>query len=171
MSLGDRSSGVLRPLLSGKPAESSSSLIRVARNAGLGLLVWTLVTVLTAVGLTSLGAIKALFLLSPLVLVPLGFEVQRGVDDAISPFGRLAQSALPVGAVLATVSCWLPVGDSAGLAAAGWALVCALAAAHGVRRLASGGYRSAAGICVGAGFVYLLVGSVWLVLHRLGAAC
>jgi hypothetical protein len=139
------------------------------RSAVGGFLVWGLVALGAMVGRTSLDAIAALFLLSPLVLVPLGFEVTRPPVAESTPPGRWARSLLPIGAVLAAASFWPPAGLSAGLVASGWSLVCLLGAVDGVWRLVRGGYRSVEGACSSAGVFYLFVGSVWLILSRLGS--
>ena len=145
-------------------------LLGAMSSAAGGFLIWGLIALGAMVGRTSLDAIAALFLLSPLVLVPLGFEVTRPLTAESTPPGRWARILLPIGAVLAAVSFWPSAGPSAGLVASGWSLVCALAAIDGVWRLVRGGYRSVEGVCASAGVVYLFVGSVWLILSRWGSA-
>jgi hypothetical protein len=139
------------------------------RSAACGFLVWGLIALGAVAGRTSLDAIAALFLLSPLVLVPLGFEVTQPLPAESTPAGRWARILLPVGAVLATASFWLSAGPTAGLVASGWSFVCLLAAIDGLWRLVRGGLRSVEGVCASAGVVYLLVGSVWLILSRSGS--
>jgi hypothetical protein len=134
-----------------------------------GLMIWGLVALATVAHCTRLGVIEALFLLSPLVLVPLGLFVVQDLTADVSPPGRLARLVQPIGAVLVAVSFWTPTGPVAGAFATAWALVCALAAINGSRRLVRGGYRSVEGLCANASLVYLFVGSVWLVLSRQGA--
>src|SRR5579862_6997256 len=138
------------------------------RSAAGGFLVWGLIALGAMVGRTSLDTIAVLFLLSPLVLVPLGFEVTRPLTAESTPPGRWARILLPAGAVLATVSFWPSAGPSAGLVASGWSLVCLLAAIDSLWRFVRGGYRSVEGVCSSAGALYLFVGSVWLILSRLG---
>jgi hypothetical protein len=149
--------------------EAGRVILHAMRGAASGFLAWGLIALATAAGRTSLGAIAALFLLSPLVLVPLGFEVVRGIAGELSPPGRMARLLLPIGSALAALSFWPPAGPTAGLFAMGWALVCTLAAIEGLLRLVRVGHRSVEGVCSSAGFVYLFVGSVWLVLSRRGA--
>src|SRR4029077_19481508 len=67
------------------------------------------------------------------------------------------------------VSFWPPTGLSAGFLAAGWFFVCLLLAAEGLVLFFRGEYRSAEGICISVGLLYLAVGGVWLVLSRSGA--
>jgi hypothetical protein len=135
-----------------------------------GLLVWGLIAFATMIGRTSLDTISALFLLSPLVLVPLGFEVARRFAVQSSPPGRLARLLLPIGAVLAATSFGPAAGPIAGLLATGWSLVCLLAAIDGLWRLARDGGRSVEGVCSSAGFLYLFIGSIWLILSRRGSS-
>jgi hypothetical protein len=134
-----------------------------------GLMGWTLIALATVAKLTSLGVVDVLLLLSPLVLVSLGFDVLRGLTQYSSPTGRLARLLLPIGAVLAVVSFLPPAGPTAGLFAMGWAIVCALAAIDALLRIVHCRHRSVEGVCSSAGFVYLFVGSVWLILSRRGA--
>jgi hypothetical protein len=116
-----------------------------------------------------LGPIEVLFLLAPLVHVPLGLRVVRKLQAEFSPFGRFAIRLLPIGAIAAAVSFWLPTGLSAGFLAAGWFFVCLLLAAEGLVLFFRGAYRSAEGICISVGLLYLAVGGIWLVLSRSGA--
>ena len=116
-----------------------------------------------------LGPIEVLFLLAPLVHVPLGLRVIRKLQAEFSAFGRIAIRLLPIGAIAATVSFWPPAGLSAGFLAAGWFFVCLLLAAEGLVLFFRGRHRSAEGICISMGLLYLAVGGVWLVLSRSGA--
>jgi hypothetical protein len=116
-----------------------------------------------------LGPIEVLFLLAPLVHVPLGLRVLRKLQAEFSPFGRLAIRLLPIGGIAAAVSFWPPTGISAGFLAAGWFFVCLLLAAEGLVLFFREGHRSAEGICISVGLLYLAVGGVWLVLSRSGA--
>jgi len=143
-----------------------SSVSKVA--TVLGALLWCVIAVGSIVRRLWLGPIEVLFLLAPLVHVPLGFRVVRRLFGEYSPFGRIAIIVLPLGAISAATSFWLPVGRIAAVLAAGWFLVCGLAAFDGLWRLFRGGYRSAEGLCISASFAYLAVGGVWLVLSRSG---
>src|SRR5260370_38337272 len=102
-----------------------------------------------------LGTIGVLFHLAPLVHVPLGFRVVRRLFGEYSPLGRLAVIVLPFGAISAATSFWLPVGRTVAVLAAGWFLVCGLAALDGLWRLLRGGYRSAESFFLSASFAYL----------------
>ena len=132
------------------------------------LLLWCSIAAAALLQNTWLGPIEMLFLLAPLVHVPLGLRVVQDLRGEFSPFGRIAVRLLPVGAVLAAASFWPHAGLSAGLLAGGWLLICLLAAGEGLVRAAQEGFRSAEGICIAVGLLYLAVGGVWLVLSRLG---
>jgi hypothetical protein len=105
-----------------------------------------------------------------ILIATLGFRIVRHQIGEYSPVGRVARALLPFGAILAAASFWPQAGRNAGVLAAGWLLVCDLAAIDGVWRLLHGGYRSAESVCSSASFLYLAVGSSWLVLSRLGIA-
>jgi hypothetical protein len=133
------------------------------------LMLWCSIAAAVLLRHTWLGPIEVLFLLAPLVHVPLGLRVVQDLRGEFSPFGRLAIPVLPLGAVAAAASFWPRTGISAGLLAGGWLLICLLAAGEGLVHFFCGGYRSPAGFCISAGLLYLAVGGVWLVLSRLGA--
>jgi len=135
--------------------------------------------VLARVGRARLGAIELLFLFGPLVIVPLGLELGRGMGVT----GRLAELARrlqPVGAALAVAAMWFGPGRRAGLFAVGWLVICVLVAGDGFVGLvrvmwgdAGGGARAtrgaqATGIVMGIARMDLAVGGAWLVASRLG---
>jgi hypothetical protein len=136
--------------------------------AALGVLLWCVIAAGSILGRFWLGPIEVFFLLAPLVHVPLGFRVARRLLGEYSLLGKAVVSLLPFGAILAAASFCLPAGRTAAILAAGWFLVCGLAALDGLVRLLRGGYRSAEGLCISAGFMYLAVGGTWLVLSRSG---
>jgi len=144
-----------------------------------GAAVWAGMAVLARVGRARLGAIELLFLFGPLVIVPLGLELGRGMGVT----GRLAELARrlqPVGAALAVAAMWFGPGRRAGLFAVGWLVICVLVAGDGFVGLvrvmwgdAGGGARAtrgaqATGIVMGIARMDLAVGGAWLVASRLG---
>ncbi len=138
-----------------------------------GAAVWAGIAVLARVGIARLGAIELLFLFAPLVIVPLGIELGRVLGGA-GRLEELARRLQPVGAALAVVAMWLPVGPRAGIAAMGWMTICVLMAGSGfvglVRALwgdADGGPR-ATRFVLAIARIDLVVGGVWLVASRLG---
>ena len=133
-------------------------------------LLWCVIAITALLGRTWLGPIEVLFLLAPLVHVPLGFRVIQNLRGEFALFGRIAVRLLPVGAVTAVASFWPHAGVAAGLLASGWLLICMLAVIEAFVFVFQGGYRSSEGTCIAAGQLYLGVGGVWLVLSRLGLA-
>ncbi len=142
----------------------------IAHRKGLyiGASVWCAIAIGKALGHSLLGPIEVLFLLAPLVLVPLGFHVAQRIGGELTPPGRAAYALLTAAAVAAAASCWLPKGATAASLASAWLVVCGFAALDGLWRLIRSGYRSVEGLSISASFLYLVVGSVWFVLSRLG---
>jgi len=96
-----------------------------------GAAVWAGMAVLARVGIARMGAIELLFLLGPLVIVPLGMELGRemGGDGRLEEIARRLQ---PLGAALAVGAMWFGPGRRAGLFAVGWLVVCGLVAGTGL---------------------------------------
>ncbi len=90
--------------------------------AAAGAAVWAGMAVLARMGIARVGAIELLFLFAPLVIVPLGMELSRGIA-ATGALGELARRLQPFGAVLAVVAILLPPGRKAGILALGWLVV------------------------------------------------
>src|SRR5271166_531653 len=138
--------------------------------ATVGAVVWAGMTVLARMGIARIGAIELLFLFGPLVIVPLGMELGRGMGGA-GRLEELARRVQPVGAALVVVAIWLPPGRRAGLIAAGWMVVCLLMALSGVvsvgRALAGGNVR-ATRLVMDIARMDLAVGGAWLVASRWG---
>jgi hypothetical protein len=124
-------------------------------------------------GIARVGAIELLFLFAPLVIIPLGMALLRGIaaTGALDEFARRLQ---PFGAALAVVAIWLPPGRMAALFAMGWLVVCLLMAVSGcgdlVRALWPEADRSARAtrVVVGIARIDLAVGGMWLVASRWG---
>ncbi|HXW55029.1 MAG TPA: YndJ family transporter [Candidatus Cybelea sp.] len=140
------------------------------RDAIVGGVLWCSLLVTAEAGGLALEWIDLLFLFAPLVVVPLGLELTRRVEQAGLPprperIARLVQ--LPC-ALAATISfCVSPGFVSAGLALV-WLLFCATLALGGVIRLRCGACRKVDSALPGAAFLYLPVGAAWLCASRLG---
>lgn len=135
-----------------------------------GAVVWAGLAVLARMGIARLGAIELLFLFAPLVIVPLGMELGRGIGGA----GRLeewARRLQPLGAGFAVVAMWFPPGRRAGFVAVGWFAICLLMAGDGfvslIRTLWTDADRSVRAT-LAIGRIDLAVGGAWLVASRLG---
>jgi len=137
--------------------------------AAAGAAVWAGIAVLARVGVARLGAIELIFLFAPLVIVPLGMELGRGLGGA-NWFDEAACRVQPLGALCAVVAMWLPPGRKAGLAALGWMVVCGLMAGGGLIRLGTSLWRDVDGVraTLAIARIDLAVGGAWLVASRLG---
>jgi len=146
--------------------------------AGAG--VWAGMAVLARMGIVRVGAIELLFLFAPLVIVPLGMELGRGMGGT-GRLEELARRLQPVGAGMVVVAMCLPPGRRAGLAAAGWMVVCGLMAGSGVvglvrssltrSSLTRSSWRDAdrsVRATLALAQMDLGVGGAWLVASRLG---
>src|SRR5262245_35007001 len=137
----------------------------LAASAGLGGLAWVLLAIAGIAGRAPLGGLEILFLVAPLVVVPLGLRLcARGVLPGVVCFLQ------PPAAALVLASLWMARGFAAGALACGWLGVAGLAGLCGAAALLRGGWRLDAGTCAGFGLLYLPVGAGWLVASRLGVA-
>jgi YndJ-like protein len=131
------------------------------RSAVIGGVIWILCLIVSLRGPSPFWVIELLFLLAPLVLVPLALAAA----DPSSGWPRLQ----PIAALGATASFLVPRGLAAAGLAAGWLLLTGLVAVRGLARLRAHGLRDAAELAITAGMLFLPMGAGWLVLSRLGA--
>lgn len=118
--------------------------------------------------------LEELFLLAPLVLVPLllgtVFAPTRDGDSEgrSSRWYRYAVLGQPIGALLVAVSFAFDEGVLAGLLVVPWVVVTLAVALCGLERLLPRGLEPLAELSIDAGLLYVTVGSGWLLLSRLG---
>lgn len=164
--------------------ESESWLVRSALGGGA---LWVALAAGACAGIAPLGAIEALFLLGPLVVVPLALLL---LDRARTPGSRAradgaARVLLPFAGAAAAASFLLPAGAAAASLAGVWLLFTLCVGAGGVQVLralviARGPWRGprdavarasdhADRACVLAARFYLPVGGAFLLLSRAGA--
>ena len=131
-------------------------------SVGLGLLAWLALAVGSALADAWVGTITLLFLLAPLVIVPLALEVIANFAGSEPPPGseRLARRLQPAGAVLAAASFAFSPGVTAAVIASGWLLVCGLLTLSGVLRMLRSGYRSLEELCFAIALVYITIGGI-----------
>ncbi len=128
-----------------------------------GSAVWTVIAGGVLIGWTGVGAAESLFLLAPLVVVPLGLGLWPGLrTPGLPPAGP------PLGAACAAASFCLDPGPAAALLASGWLAVSALYAWQALVRVVLERRRRASDLCFALGCLDLAVGGVWLVLSRGG---
>ena len=150
--------------------QSDKARVWPATCALAGTAVWAGMAVLARVGMARLGAIELLFLLGPLVIVPLGMELGRVMcgDGRLREIARRLQ---PLGAGLAVAAMWFGPGRRAGLFAVGWLVVCGLVAGDGLvdlLRALKGDTDRSVRATLGIARMDLAVGGAWLVASRLG---
>jgi len=145
--------------------------------------VWAALAAVARAGILRLGEIELLFLFAPLVVVPLGMALGRGLEFFSPGGGGREDSSLraidwwvarmqPVAAGTAVIALRLPPGHRAGLWACAWlflGLLIALRGAAGTmsalaRRRLPGMWEWALLIAR----IDLVVGGAWFLLSRLG---
>ena len=132
------------------------------KSAVVGALVW--------VGLVSapldpnlgLGVIEKLFLLAPLVIVPLGL--------ALAGARRWLGVAQPVGATLVLTAFFVDRGLLAAALVTPWLLLTLAVSADGAVRFWHGAFRQPAELCVAMALLLLPVGGIGLAQSRLGVS-
>jgi hypothetical protein len=143
-------------------------------SATTGAAVWAGLAVLARMGVARIGAIELMFLFAPLVIVPLGIELGRGMGGG-GRLEALAWRLQPLGAGMAVVAIWLPPGKRAGIVALGWLLFCVLVAGAGLVEFMApwkdAGRSTRATLIrttLAVARIDLAVGGAWLVASRWG---
>jgi hypothetical protein len=113
-----------------------------------------------------------IFLLAPVVIVPLGMELAR-VLGTVGRIDGAARRLQPIGAGLAVLALWLPPGKLAGRLACAWLLVCGLTGLGGVFDLFTTQVRDGIRFSIfhfatAVAKIDLVVGGAWFVASRLG---
>ena len=135
-----------------------------------GLLVWLFLAYIFLTDSVGLAVIEWLFMLAPLVIVPLGLGLVLvpGRDGRWGPVGRILRWLLPIGSLCLVGSLILPVGTWAGLLAIPWVLVGVLSGLVGLSRCLERGGRRMEEWAVDVALGYLPVGCAWLLSYRWG---
>ncbi len=141
-----------------------------AKVAVAGSLVWLLLVGGAFLDSFHLSVFELLSLLAPWVAVPLALNLVPATST--SRLSRVSESMvrhlLLPGALLVTLSFFLPVGWRAGALVCAWLIVAVALAFHGLERLIRSGMRSFTEFCFAFGEGYTLVGALWLLASRLG---
>ena len=139
----------------------------MSRSAIAGGVVWIGLAAASRLQWARLNTIELLFLLGPLVIVPLGLELcarsapEMGIETSIRSVHRFQLPA----ALCAIASFWPPQGIAAALLVLPWfCFACFI----GLMRLVRGEFKKLNSACVIVSFVYLPIGCAWLVASRLG---
>lgn len=133
-----------------------------------GAILWLALGASRLAGLVQLTLIDVLFLLAPLVIVPLGLRLVRFDDGLPSRLLNLAMRVQPIGAALTVVAFLLPTGVAAGVLATFWLLVCGLAGLAALAHLVAGRSVHPGRLIPAVAVGFMAFGAVWLVLSRAG---
>jgi YndJ-like protein len=142
----------------------------MTRNAMIGGTIWTALAGAVLGGWVHLTVIELLFLLAPLVVVPLGLELVTRTLRAsqFQFFLRIAGWVQLPAALCVTLSFWISPGTKAEALVVPWLCLACLGGIIALKSLIRGGYRQFSLACVAASFLYWLVGCAWLIASRLG---
>lgn len=111
-----------------------------------------------------------LFLLSPLVLIPLGLSLAAADPERLpANLWRWAVRTQPLTALLLLAAFLLPAGPLAAALTLPWLATTALIALSGLARAWNRRFWPLETLCVDAGLAYLVVGGVWAAIARSGA--
>jgi|SRR5579864_2142003 len=140
------------------------------RTAAAGSLLWLILLVGVLLGSFRFSIFDLLFLLAPLVVVPLALSLLPATQ--VSPLSRINRCViryfLPSGAALTAASFFLRDGKAAGALVCVWLIVAMSLALDGLERLIRTRLWSFPEFCFAIGEGYALVGGLWLLASRLG---
>jgi hypothetical protein len=140
------------------------------RTAAAGSLLWLILFAGVFLGSFRLSIFDVLFLLAPLVVVPLALSLlpANQVSHLAHLNGPIIRFLLLPGAALTTASFFLRDGRAAGALVCAWLIVALALALNGLERLITTRFRSFPEFCFAVGEGYALVGALWLLASRLG---
>jgi YndJ-like protein len=142
----------------------------MSRSATAGGVVWIGLAAASRMQWTRLSAIELLFLLGPLVIVPLGLELcVRSVPEKgiWLPIRSAHRFQLPA-ALCATSSFWLQQGTGATILVLPWFGFSCFIGFIGLISLIRGEFKKLKAASMIVSFLYLPIGCAWLVASRLG---
>ena len=134
------------------------------RSAFVGAIVWLLLLVATTSASQETELIHKVVFFAVLVVVPLCLSLIPGTE---LPY-RIAVLAQPIAALVTIVSFFLEVGPLSAALSSAWLIITGLIASYGIARFRSRGFYPWHESGIDAGFLYLPVAGVWLVIYRLG---
>jgi YndJ-like protein len=170
-----------QPIALPRRHEPHNGWVRSCATGGAGL--WAALAVLARAGMLRLGGIELLFLFAPLVVVPLGMALGRGLEF-LSPGRTVRENSSaraidwfigrmqPVAAVSAVIALLVPPGRAAGLWACPWLflglLLAVSAMAGSISAMASRRVPLVWEWALLIAKIDLLVGGAWFLISRLG---
>jgi YndJ-like protein len=140
------------------------------RNAIAGGVLWAGLVAASRLQWARLNTIELLFLLGPLVVVPLGLELSfrlTGETQMGFPI-RIARKLQLPAAFCVIASFWLPQGITATILTLPWFVFGSFVGLEGLMALIHGEFRKLKTACRIVSFLYLPIGCAWLVASRLG---
>jgi hypothetical protein len=144
------------------------------RSAAAGAALWLVLAVCAATTVVHLGLVDVLFLLAPLVAVPLGIELlveaapPLVAQSGLGPMLQAARIMQPGAALAVVISMLLPTGWQAAALVTPWLLLAALAGLSGLQLLVAERSLRPSVFVPAAAMGYLAVGAGWLVVSRAG---
>jgi len=140
------------------------------RKAIAGGVLWAGLVAASRLQWARLNTIEMLFLLGPLVVVPLGLElrVRFTHEKEMGLPIRVARKMQLPAALCAIASFWLPQGIVATILALPWLVFGSFVGLEGLMAFIRGEFRKLKAACLIVSFLYLPIGCAWLVASRLG---
>jgi len=140
------------------------------RKAIAGGVLWAVLVAVSQLQWARLNTIELLFLLGPLVVVPLGLElcVRFTHEKEMGLPIRVARKMQLPAALCAIASFWLPQGNAATILALPWFVFGSFVGLEGFMAFIRGEFRKLKSACLIVSFLYLPIGCAWLVASRLG---
>jgi len=140
------------------------------RNAQLGGFFWVALVVTSRSRFARLNTIELLFLLAPLVVVPVGLELCARLVRAeqLGVSLRVVRWIQFPAAVCAIAAFWRPPGIMAATLALPWLALGCFMGVVALRKLIRGALKRLNTACVVASFLYLPIGCAWFTASRLG---
>jgi hypothetical protein len=140
------------------------------RSALVGGVLWVALAAASLLRWGPLHTIELLFVLGPLVVVPLGLALASRFDDRAGRgvcirFAQRLQFPAAIGVI---ASFCLPPGIVAAILVAPWLVLGVLVGVEGSTNLIRGRDRNLKAACVAVSFLYLPIGCAWLVASRMG---
>lgn len=142
----------------------------MSRSAIAGGVVWVALVAASRLQWARLNQIELLFLLGPLVIVPLGLElcIRFAPEERIELPLRAAQRFQVAAAVCATASFWIRQGAGAAILVLPWFGFGCFMGILGMMGLIRGEFKKLRTACMIVSFLYLPIGCAWLLASRLG---
>jgi hypothetical protein len=142
----------------------------MSRSAIVGGVVWIGLELASRLHWARLSTIEMLFLLGPLVVVPLGLGLCVRFTDRDGSFLsiHIAQRVQLPAALCAIASFWFQPGIAATIFVLPWFGVGCFIGLCGLKRLILREFKSLKLACIIVSFLYLPVGCAWLIASRLG---